>query len=59
MWGIAVESWAPLDSFAAFKLSRSEGMCRGVCVCVCLVCPVLSGEEAEVNMSINFVFFEP
>lgn len=58
VWGIVVEFWVFLDSFVVFKFFRFEGMCRGVCVCVCFVCLVLFGEEVEVNVFINFVFFE-
>ena len=53
--GLTAESWASLDDLVAFKPSKSKGLCG----CVCLMCPFLSGKEPEVNMSINFVFFEP
>ena len=48
-----MESGAFGDDFGAFRLSKFKGMNE------CVLCPCPSGEEAQVNMSINFAFFEP
>lgn len=55
--GLTMESWVSLDNFATFRLSKSKGMYG--CVCLSVLCLCLSGEEAQVNPSINFAFFEP
>ena len=48
-----MESGAFGDDFGAFRLSKFKGVNK------CVLCPCPSGEEAQVNTSINFAFFEP
>ena len=48
-----MESGSLGDDFDAFRLSKFKGMNE------CVLCPCPSGEEAQVNMSINFAFLEP
>lgn len=48
-----MESGAFGDDFGALRLSKFKGTNE------CVLCACLSGEEAQVNMSINFAFFEP